>query len=281
LYLTHDTFSDTPVGMTTDAEVTCLECGETFAMLRWMHLKKHGLTAASYLARHPGAVLVPPGRRLTGARNPARLPGVAARISRGRAGITSETSPAIAADAARRRGPRLPPRDPSLCAIRSCDGSAESGKRLCGVHLAEMAARQDVIRERRRAAGFCPVCGKVPPEEGKKNCRACITQKVQSMTPERKHAEHVERWASLKDAAYAAYGGYTCACCGETTKAFLTIDHVNNDGAEHRKTVSPSRLYTWLRNHQYPEGFQVLCMNCNFGKARNGGVCPHQVNEGG
>ena len=28
--------------------------------------------------------------------------------------------------------------------------------------------------------------------------------------------------------------GRACSCCGETEPAFLTIDHVNNDGAEHR-----------------------------------------------
>lgn len=80
----------------------------------------------------------------------------------------------------------------------------------------------------------------------------------------------------LKDAAYAAYGGYRCSCCGETTEAFLSIDHVNNDGAEHRRQVDRRKIYKWLAKNGYPEGFQVLCMNCNFGKARNGGICPHQ-----
>lgn len=80
----------------------------------------------------------------------------------------------------------------------------------------------------------------------------------------------------LKDAAYAAYDGYRCKCCGETTEAFLSIDHINNDGNEHRKTMDRRKIYKWLKQQGYPEGFQVLCMNCNFGKARNGGVCPHQ-----
>lgn len=84
----------------------------------------------------------------------------------------------------------------------------------------------------------------------------------------------------LKDAAYAAYGGYRCACCGETTEAFLSIDHINNDGANHRRDVERRKLYKWLKRHSYPEGFQILCMNCNFGKARNGGICPHQTSEG-
>lgn len=88
----------------------------------------------------------------------------------------------------------------------------------------------------------------------------------------------------LKDAAYAAYGGYRCSCpgCKETIEAFLSLDHVNNDGAEHRKAVDRRKIYKWLAQNNYPDGFQVLCMNCNFGKARNGGICPHltQRSEG-
>lgn len=82
----------------------------------------------------------------------------------------------------------------------------------------------------------------------------------------------------LKVAAYAAYGGFICACCGETHELFLSLDHVNNDGAQARQSLHPisgGALYAWLKHNNYPEGFQVLCMNCNCGKARNGGVCPH------
>ena len=83
----------------------------------------------------------------------------------------------------------------------------------------------------------------------------------------------------LKDAAYAAYGGYRCTCCGETIVPFLSIDHVDNDGAKHRQTIDRRKLYKWLQRNGYPPGFQILCMNCNFGKARNGGVCPHKTSS--
>lgn len=83
---------------------------------------------------------------------------------------------------------------------------------------------------------------------------------------------------ALRDAAYEAYGGKRCVCCGETTEQFLSIDHVHNDGAKHRREEmngSSTAIYRWLKKNGYPPGFQVLCMNCNFGKARNGGICPH------
>lgn len=83
----------------------------------------------------------------------------------------------------------------------------------------------------------------------------------------------------LKDDIYKAYGGYVCACCGETERMFLSIDHVNDDGNQMRKVhgKTPERLYRWLKKNNYPDGFQVLCMNCNTGKHRNGGTCPHQA----
>lgn len=72
------------------------------------------------------------------------------------------------------------------------------------------------------------------------------------------------------------YGG-KCACCGEANPGFLTIDHVNNDGWSRRKEHGLGiSLYRWLIKNNFPEDFQVLCYNCNFGKNRNGGVCPHQ-----
>jgi hypothetical protein len=86
--------------------------------------------------------------------------------------------------------------------------------------------------------------------------------------------------AILRQEVFLAYGGFRCVCCNETEPMFLSIDHVENDGAEMRRRGEHSRggsqFYQWLRKRNYPTGFQVLCMNCNLGKHRNGGVCPHQ-----
>lgn len=80
----------------------------------------------------------------------------------------------------------------------------------------------------------------------------------------------------LREAAIAHYGGH-CSCCGESRYEFLTIDHIENDGAEHRRTVVSSRsICFWLKQNGYPEGFQVLCWNCNTAKHFHGG-CPHQA----
>jgi hypothetical protein len=83
-----------------------------------------------------------------------------------------------------------------------------------------------------------------------------------------------------KEQVFAAYGGWQCACCGETERLFLSIDHVENNGAAERRSGayrgSGSAFYAWLRKQNFPPGYQVLCMNCQVGKHKNGGVCPHQ-----
>ena len=61
-----------------------------------------------------------------------------------------------------------------------------------------------------------------------------------------------------------AYGG-KCVCCGETIPEFLTIDHINNDGNEERKTLPRSKrngagFYKWLREQNYPKDkYQLMC----------------------
>ena len=74
------------------------------------------------------------------------------------------------------------------------------------------------------------------------------------------------------------YGGekLKCACCGEKEIKFLTIDHINNDGAEElKKYGSRRKLYHYLRKMNYPKGYQILCYNCNCSKGFYG-KCPHK-----
>lgn len=77
------------------------------------------------------------------------------------------------------------------------------------------------------------------------------------------------------------YGGNPpkCACCGEGEMKFLTIDHINGGGRIHRGKIRGNRVYKWLIDNNYPEGFRVLCYNCNCGRARNNGICPHKKEE--
>lgn len=65
------------------------------------------------------------------------------------------------------------------------------------------------------------------------------------------------------------YGGTVCSVCGFDDIDCLQIDHIKNDGAEHRRQngiTAGSNTYNWLRRNNYPTGFQVLCANCNLKK---------------
>lgn len=84
------------------------------------------------------------------------------------------------------------------------------------------------------------------------------------------------RHAQYRQDALDAYGGQ-CACCGEQEPTFLAIDHVNNDGNTQRSELGQGsfKIYRWLKNQGYPDGYQVLCHNCNYAKHVRG-VCPHK-----
>lgn len=100
---------------------------------------------------------------------------------------------------------------------------------------------------------------------------------AQSLTKDkraRRLAYHKACWVRLRTEILTAYGG-KCKCCGESTYEFLAIDHINNDGAEHRRKLGSNSVYSWLKKNRYPEGFQILCHNCNVAKAFYGG-CPHR-----
>lgn len=88
------------------------------------------------------------------------------------------------------------------------------------------------------------------------------------------------RAAALRAEMIAAYGGQ-CACCGEAEPIFLDLDHIYNDGAAHRRELGNGvQVQLSLKAAGWPrDRFQLLCCNCNQGKARNGGVCPHLHQE--
>lgn len=101
-------------------------------------------------------------------------------------------------------------------------------------------------------------------------------------TIKKRHAAVTKAFTKrLRIETFQAYGGEICACCGELEVKFLTIDHINNDGWMHRKTLGDkgngSNFKRWLKAQGFPPGYQILCMNCNFGKRMNGGICPHKA----
>jgi hypothetical protein len=142
---------------------------------------------------------------------------------------------------------------------------------------------------------ICKKCGvERQPDRFRKpghQCKDCYNAVRLTYRHERANEEQRDRWkAAARDranakhavrraAVLAAYGG-CCQCCGEAEPVFLAIDHINNDGAAHRRELGIDRqmgggatFYRWLVTNGFPPGFQVLCHNCNWAKSHGG--CPH------
>lgn len=117
-------------------------------------------------------------------------------------------------------------------------------------------------------------------DHAKYMCKTCESKRAKEKYIARKELIREQQRIydlSCKQKVIEAYGG-KCACCNENTIEFLTIDHINNDGAEDRKkngNKTGGKLYRWLIKNYFPRGeYQVLCFNCNCSKGFFG-YCPH------
>jgi hypothetical protein len=56
--------------------------------------------------------------------------------------------------------------------------------------------------------------------------------------------------------------------CGITDMDMLTLDHIHDNGAEHRKQLSSSShtMYNFIKKHNFPPDFQTLCHNHQWKK---------------
>ena len=84
----------------------------------------------------------------------------------------------------------------------------------------------------------------------------------------------------LKVFNYYCNNEIKCNCCGEKHIEFLTIDHIDCGKLIHGKNKKPNNhnsgtpFYRWLVSNNFPDGYQVLCYNCNCAKGFFG-WCPH------
>lgn len=113
----------------------------------------------------------------------------------------------------------------------------------------------------------------------KKCCSAYNMRKYHSLPMEvrRKDPQLYQREKNAGWKQIFAHYGDRCECCGETEPKFLQVDHIKPIGAKVRKETGQTRIFRWLRLNGFPPGFRILCSNCNHGRHRNGGICPHQM----
>ena len=81
-----------------------------------------------------------------------------------------------------------------------------------------------------------------------------------------------------------------CNCCGETFHVdFLAIDHITGKKQMdsepelvrmgYNSKLDGLDLVNWITCNDFPEGFQILCHNCNHAKGmkKNNNKCPHEI----
>ena len=131
------------------------------------------------------------------------------------------------------------------------------------------------LREKRKKDSVCLFC-KTPVEVGSycDKCKESLKVSNQKLGLEYRREAVKKSWKKLRQEVISAYGN-KCSCCGEEEFVFLTIDHVEGGGNQHRSELGGNTgFYAWLRKNEYPVGFQVLCWNCNWAKSHGG--CPHK-----
>jgi hypothetical protein len=114
-----------------------------------------------------------------------------------------------------------------------------------------------------------PKCGK--KYDYIKNNSTYKTYRQSHKEQQRVHNTNTDR--RLKEDVIGYYSKGTMKCTNLTCEVpngardirALTIDHINGGGNKHRKQVGTNgglAFYYWLKRNNYPEGFQVLCCNC-------------------
>ena len=121
---------------------------------------------------------------------------------------------------------------------------------------------------------------------GERICKKCYSKRQHRYIPTKEQRSQWDKAAykRLKALVLNTYGG-KCECCGETEPAFLTLDHIDGKGAEHRRRIANGnrcagqRVYQWLKNNDFPkDNFRLLCFNCNCARHHTG-KCPHETTK--
>ena len=153
-----------------------------------------------------------------------------------------------------------------------------------GLKICTKCSEKSKIR-RNHSDGMCG-CGRLLLVDGLKTCILCKKDKKERNIIKKKNGlcymcnnpaikgrfceKHYEynringtiRNIKKKLIVILHYNG-KCEICGETNFDLLCVDHINNDGAQHRKQLSNASIYRHLIKNNFPINFRLLCCNCN------------------
>ena len=121
------------------------------------------------------------------------------------------------------------------------------------------------------ARGFCRKHYEQIPEV---KARQELRQKDYAKRKKEKIRTRNKAWSeNLKIETFSHYsnGDIHCAHCGYSDIRALELDHINGDGNIHRRKLSGRSYsgggtvtYLDLKKKGFPNGYQVLCRNCNW-----------------
>jgi hypothetical protein len=146
-----------------------------------------------------------------------------------------------------------------ICRFADCARPRAKWYQYC----AECRERQNEARQAAKDLHFAAKAAGLPVK---------VTPPRKRDLPENKLPVTLRRKAEL----LSHYGGPICVCCEETRLEFLTLDHIDGGGSDQMRELRRLRTSfpTWIKKNDYPPGFRVLCLNCNFSLGHYG-YCPH------
>lgn len=165
----------------------------------------------------------------------------------------------------------------NICIVNGIHFKQKDGIRSCGCLKKSLMQGDEII---------CRVCNKKKNKnefynkskgtETKHNiCKECHCHALLKQKQERTYKHKILIIKHYSD------GLMKCECCGESNEEFLNIDHKNNDGAKHRKSLKfkgSDVIYRWIIKNDFPPMFRILCSNCNSSYGRLG-YCPHKCSD--
>lgn len=147
----------------------------------------------------------------------------------------------------------------------------ERAKRFYWKHRDRIRSKLKALRKADPAKAYGPLY-RWRSKNPDKN--AAIKKRSYEKNKEQLLSRHKIYRDNIRQETLQHYGG-KCACCGESIYEFLALDHINNDGKQHRLIAGVGAAFCiWLKKNGYPSNIQILCHNCN--QAKNFyGCCPH------
>ena len=155
---------------------------------------------------------------------------------------------------------------------------------VCHVQLTKENCRPSIYK---KGSGYCNKCinewqrrwYRSHPEVGREKRR-----KYWTLERRLKLREETQEY---KRQALSHYSNGTSACANSfnehstpyTNILALTIDHIAGGGTKHRRSLNYSSIYKWLVLNGFPEGYQVLCMNCQLIKKHVNKEIPFNVSR--